>query len=232
MRPRSTPGRRSPRGLTNTAGNTLAGVYQHPSTDAQAGVSELALNFDYNANQLQWLLLAPGLINWVTQDTHLGLYRNYFGQDIDDMFIADNEWSSQFQCTPGGHRPARLHLPAAGRGQQPGRHAARCADERGRRGLRGQLGEADRNQAEPGVQRRRGLHRTDARPPSRVPTAPAASPTAAATYTDPGQAVDSTDSQRRRRSSTPCWPTRATSTGSPTPGRTCSWAAPSGSPRR
>jgi len=29
-------------------------------------------------------------INWVTQDTHLGLYRNYFGQDIDDTFIADN----------------------------------------------------------------------------------------------------------------------------------------------
>ena len=59
----------------------------------------------------------PGLINWVTQDTHLGLYRNYFGQDIDDLFIADNEWSSQFQCTPGGHRPAGLHLP--GRGQWP-----------------------------------------------------------------------------------------------------------------
>ena len=62
--------------ITDSAGHTLAGVYQHPSTDAQAGVSELALNFDYNASQLQWLLLAPGLINWVTQDTHLGLYRN------------------------------------------------------------------------------------------------------------------------------------------------------------
>ena len=59
--------------------DVLAGVYQHPGTDPQAGVSELALNFDYNASQMQWLLLAPGLINWVTQDTHLGLYRNYFG---------------------------------------------------------------------------------------------------------------------------------------------------------
>ena len=56
--------------LTSEAGNVMAGVYQHPGTgDPQAGVSELALNFDYNASQIQWLLLAPGLINWLTQDT-------------------------------------------------------------------------------------------------------------------------------------------------------------------
>ena len=93
--------------MTNASG-VLAGVYQHPSpvaTDPQAGVSELSLNFDYNATDLQWLLLAPGLINWVTQDTHLGLYRNYFGQDIDDNFIADNQWSSTYQCTPGATQP-------------------------------------------------------------------------------------------------------------------------------
>src|SRR5664280_499629 len=91
--------------LENAAGQVLAGVYQHPSTDPQAGVSELSLTFDYNATMLQWLLLAPGLIDWVTQDTHLGLYRNYFGQDIDDNFIADNSWSSQYQCTPGATEP-------------------------------------------------------------------------------------------------------------------------------
>jgi hypothetical protein len=84
--------------LTNTAGNVLAGVYQHPNSvngtaDPQAGVSELALNFDYNASQLQWLLLSPGLINWVTQDTHLGLDRNYVEMDIDDTFTPDNAWS-------------------------------------------------------------------------------------------------------------------------------------------
>src|SRR5437660_1213851 len=85
--------------LTDAAGHVMAGVYQHPDSDPQAGVAELAVNFDYNANQTQWLLLAPGLINWVTQDTHLGLYRNYFGQDIDDLSIADNEWSRKFQFT-------------------------------------------------------------------------------------------------------------------------------------
>jgi len=97
--------------IDDAAGHSMAGVYQHPSTDAQAGVSELALNFNYNASQLHWLLLAPGLIDWVTQSTHLGLSRNYFGQDIDDMFIADNEWSSQYQCTPGATEPLDFTCP-------------------------------------------------------------------------------------------------------------------------
>ena len=79
--------------LTDAAGHVMAGVYQHPGSDPQAGVAELALNFDYNASQLQWLVLAPGLINWVTQDAHLGLDRNYVEMDIDDTFTPDNAWS-------------------------------------------------------------------------------------------------------------------------------------------
>ena len=98
--------------LDSTAGNALVGVYQHPSGDAQAGVAEMSLFFDYNSNMLQWLLLAPGLINWVTQGAHLGLYRSYFGQDIDDVFIADNEWSSTYQCTPGAQDPPDYTCPA------------------------------------------------------------------------------------------------------------------------
>ncbi|WP_329578832.1 Ig domain-containing protein [Kitasatospora sp. NBC_01250] len=97
--------------LENPAGQTLAAVYQHPSADAQAGVSELSLTFDYNSTMLPWLLLSPGLIDWVTQNTHLGLYRNYFGQDIDDMFISDNEWSRQYQCTPGATDPNDVLCP-------------------------------------------------------------------------------------------------------------------------
>ena len=119
--------------LTNAAGDVLAGVYQHPATDPQAGVSELALYFDYNSSQLQWLLLSPGLINWVTQDTHLGLYRNYFGQDIDDNFLADNQWSSQYQCTPAATNPVDYTCPVADQGVSTGdrRRAAGRADERG-----------------------------------------------------------------------------------------------------
>ena len=77
-----------------TAGQVLGGIYQHPSTDPQAGVAELSLYFDYSSTQLQWLLLAPGLINWVTQGTHLGLDRNYVEMDVDDTFTPDNAWST------------------------------------------------------------------------------------------------------------------------------------------
>ena len=98
--------------ITDSAGHTLAGIYQHPGTGSQAGVAELSVYFNYNSSQLQWLLLAPGLVNWVTQGTHLGLYRNYFGQDIDDNFIADNEWSSPYQCTPGATQPSDYTCPA------------------------------------------------------------------------------------------------------------------------
>ncbi|MFI9383574.1 putative Ig domain-containing protein [Kutzneria sp. NPDC052558] len=102
--------------LENSAGNVLAGVYQHPAADRQANVSELALTFDYNASQTQWLLLAPGLVNWVTQGLHLGLYRNYFGEDVDDLFIADNEWSSELQCTPAATEPVDVGCPTSAQG--------------------------------------------------------------------------------------------------------------------
>jgi hypothetical protein len=80
--------------LNNSAGQTMAGVYQHPGTDPQAGVAELSLFFDYNSLQEQWLEMAPGLINWVTQDTHLGLYRNYVEMNIDDTFTPDDAWDT------------------------------------------------------------------------------------------------------------------------------------------
>ena len=106
--------------ITDAAGQVVAGVYQHPSSDAQAGVSELEIGFNYGATYLQWLLLSPGLVNWVTQATHLGLYRNFFGQDIDDNFISDNEWSSEYQCTPGATDPVDYTCPAAEQGATPG----------------------------------------------------------------------------------------------------------------
>ncbi len=98
--------------LKDASGNVLGAVYQHPTTDPQAGVAELSLTFDYSSTMLPWLLLSPGLVNWVTQSTHLGLYRNYFGQDVDDLFIADNEWSNKYQCTPGATNPDDVLCPA------------------------------------------------------------------------------------------------------------------------
>ena len=61
--------------LNDAAGNVLIGVYQHPTaaqapTDPQAGVTELTVGFNYNQYMTQWLLLGPGLIDWVTGATH------------------------------------------------------------------------------------------------------------------------------------------------------------------
>ena len=81
--------------LNDAAGNALIGVYHHPTTgDTQPNVDELTVNFNYNQNMTQWLLLAPGLIDWVTTAAHLGLYRNYSTIHVDDIFTADDAWST------------------------------------------------------------------------------------------------------------------------------------------
>ncbi len=222
--------------LTNAAGQPMAGVYQHPtdatSNDPQAGVSELALNFNYNANQLQWLLLAPELINWVTQDTHLGLFRNYFGQDIDDLFIADNEWSQQYQCTPASTDPPDYNCPASVQNATAGSAPGIPADT--------QMTAADVDyvvdwEQQTGIKLNLAFNAIGA---CTAPTADAESSAnctgsvtdPSGTYTDPGQVVD-TVTPTTRRSSMSCSRTRPTSTGSRTPGRTSSSAAASGRPR-
>jgi len=180
--------------ITNSAGDALAGVYQHPSTDPQAGVAELALNFDYNASLLQWLLLAPGLINWVTQDVHLGLYRNYFGEDIDDTFINDNEWSSTFQCTPAATDPPDFTCPPADQGVAPGSAPGVPADV--------QMSAADVAYVT-NWEQQTGIKLNLVFNAQGACTAPAAADETSAncggsvtdngtTYTDPGQVVDST----------------------------------------
>ena len=100
--------------LNNSSGQTMMGVYSHPvsTSDPQSGVAELILNFNYGPTFLQWLILSPGLIDWVTRSTHLGLYRNYFGEEVDDVFVNDNSWSSQYQCTPGATAPSDVTCPA------------------------------------------------------------------------------------------------------------------------
>jgi len=179
--------------LANSAGGVLAGVYQHPGTDPQAGVSELELSFDYNANQFQWLLLAPGLINWVTQNTHLGLYRNYFGQDIDDNFISDNEWSSQLQCTPAATDPPDYTCPTADQGVAAGSAPGVPADV--------QMSAADVAYVA-NWEKQTGITLNMAFNAIGACTAPIAADESSAnctgsitdngaTYTDPGQAIDS-----------------------------------------
>jgi hypothetical protein len=78
---------------------SLGGVYQHPSTDAQKNVQEAALFFAYNQYQEQWRVLSRGLIDWVTQNAHLGLFRNYVSLHLDDVFNSDNTWDTSSHTT-------------------------------------------------------------------------------------------------------------------------------------
>ena len=223
--------------LTNTAGQAMAGVYQHPtdatSNDPQAGVSELALNFNYNASQLQWLLLAPELINWVTQDTHLGLFRNYFGQDIDDLFIADNEWSQQYQCTPASTDPPDYNCPAAVQNAVAGSGPGIPADT--------QMTAADVDyvvnwEQQTGIKLNLAFNAIGACTYPAVGDQSNANCTGSVTdpsgtYSMPGQ-TSTPATPTMRPLLTSCSRTRRTSTGSPTPGRTSSSAVTSGRPSR
>ncbi|MEY9849947.1 hypothetical protein [Streptacidiphilus sp. MAP5-3] len=84
----------------------LAGEYDH------SGVSELVLTFAYNQYQQQYRLLARGIVDWMTQGVHIGFDRNYFEQDIDDVFLPDDRWSSTAKCTPGDAASACKGTPA------------------------------------------------------------------------------------------------------------------------
>jgi hypothetical protein len=82
--------------LDDSDGNVLIAVDQHSESDYttdQLGVSELSITFDYDADFTSWLLLAPSLIDWLTDGSHLGLSRNYIATDVDDTFTPDNAWS-------------------------------------------------------------------------------------------------------------------------------------------
>ena len=65
------------------------------------GRKQLSLTFSYNPQQWQFRLLAPGIVNWMTEGVHLGQYRNYFSVHVDDVFEADARWSTTGNCTPG-----------------------------------------------------------------------------------------------------------------------------------
>ncbi|WP_210408380.1 hypothetical protein [Allokutzneria sp. NRRL B-24872] len=62
---------------------------------------QLSLSFAYYAEQLQFRLLAHGLITWLTKGVHLGLHRNYLSLHVDDVFLPDARWNSSANCTSG-----------------------------------------------------------------------------------------------------------------------------------
>jgi hypothetical protein len=79
--------------LTDDSGNVLAAVYNTPFAGQY-----LSLTFDSNPYLTHDLVLAYGLINWVTQGIFLGDYHVYATQQVDDFFIDDSEWIPGTSC--------------------------------------------------------------------------------------------------------------------------------------
>ena len=63
------------------------------------GFEELVITVANNPYQMHALLLAHGLIHWVTGGVYLGYQRNYFTLHIDDVFVGDDRWDSTDNVT-------------------------------------------------------------------------------------------------------------------------------------
>ncbi|HEU5157421.1 MAG TPA: hypothetical protein VFU43_10525 [Streptosporangiaceae bacterium] len=82
-------------GTMNGQTGVLAGIHNWP------GHSEMVTIFTYNSEQWQFRLLGHGIISWLTKGVHLGYDRSYFSVHIDDVFLPDERWSTEHNCTPG-----------------------------------------------------------------------------------------------------------------------------------
>ncbi|MGB9446067.1 MAG: Ig-like domain-containing protein [Candidatus Acidiferrum sp.] len=78
--------------LQDASGNIVSAIYQNN------GQEFLTQTFDSNASLMHDLILAYGLVNWVTKGVFLGDYHVYATQSIDDFFIDDSEWIPSTTC--------------------------------------------------------------------------------------------------------------------------------------
>jgi hypothetical protein len=79
--------------LTDNSGNVLSAL-----NDFGDGRLYLTQTFDSNQYLTHNLVLAYGLLNWVTKGIFLGEYHVYLTPQIDDVFIADAMWESTTPC--------------------------------------------------------------------------------------------------------------------------------------
>jgi hypothetical protein len=78
--------------LQDTSGNIVSAIY------TLSGQQFLTQTFDSNPYLTHDLVLAYGLLNWVTKGVFLGDYHVYATQQIDDFFIDDSEWIPSTTC--------------------------------------------------------------------------------------------------------------------------------------
>lgn len=83
--------------LQESTGNALAVV----RTDAD-GCQNLALTFDSSPFAMHSLVLAYGLISWVTKGLFVGERHTYLSPQIDDMLIDDRERRADLPCDSPG----------------------------------------------------------------------------------------------------------------------------------
>jgi len=78
--------------LQDAQGNIVSAIYNYN------GQQFLTQTFDSNAFLTHDLIVAYGLLNWVTKGVFLGDYHVYATQSIDDFFIDDSEWIPSTAC--------------------------------------------------------------------------------------------------------------------------------------
>lgn len=83
----------------------IAGVY------SDHGREQMIITAAMNQSQLQEQLQFPGILEWLTSGVHLGSERNYLSVHIDDMFLGDQRWVSDHNCTSGDDCPADVTAP-------------------------------------------------------------------------------------------------------------------------
>jgi uncharacterized protein YjdB len=78
--------------LQDASGNIVSAIY------TLNGQQFLSQTFDSNPYLMHDLVVAYGLVNWVTKGVFLGDYHVYATQEIDDFFINDSEWIPSTTC--------------------------------------------------------------------------------------------------------------------------------------
>lgn len=73
----------------------VLGIYGHD------GVEEMQLTITGNPHQEHARILSAMVVDYITRGVHLGYSRNYFSLHIDDVFLPDDRWSIEGNCTPG-----------------------------------------------------------------------------------------------------------------------------------
>ncbi len=78
--------------LQDGSGNIVSAIYDYN------GQQFLTQTFDSNPYLTHDLVVAYGLLNWVTKGVFLGDYHVYATQEVDDFFINDSEWIPSTTC--------------------------------------------------------------------------------------------------------------------------------------